>query len=137
MTHQEHLASRPLAEALLSRLTRPQRRQLEALAPPEWIAPTGSRLAIDYLGDSAPFPSGRVEEGFGLADTPRIGSGTIPITLKLLSPARRPVQVTRDLAGFWDGSYAQVRKDMRGRYPKHHWPENPLEAAPQRGLKRR
>ncbi len=137
MTRREHLSRLPLAEALLSRLSRPQRRQLEALAPPEWIAPTGSRIAIDYLDDSAPCLSVRLQEVFGLADTPRIGGGTIPITLKLLSPARRPVQVTRDLAGFWGGSYAQVRKDMRGRYPKHYWPENPLQAAPQRGLKHR
>jgi ATP-dependent helicase HrpB len=137
MTRREHLAKLPLRDALLSRLTRAQRRELEALAPPEWIAPTGSRITIDYLDDSAPCLSVRLQEVFGLADTPRIGGGTTPITLKLLSPARRPVQVTRDLAGFWGGSYAQVRKDMRGRYPKHYWPENPLEAEPQRGLKRR
>jgi ATP-dependent helicase HrpB len=72
-----------------------------------------------------------------LATTPRVGGGAVPITFKLLSPARRPVQVTRDLAGFWGSSYAQVRKEMRGRYPRHNWPENPLEAAPSRGLKRR
>jgi len=79
----------------------------------------------------------RLQEVFGLATTPRVGGGAVPITFKLLSPARRPVQVTRDLAGFWGSSYAQVRKEMRGRYPRHNWPENPLEAAPSRGLKRR
>jgi len=79
----------------------------------------------------------RLQEVFGLATTPRIGGGAVPITFKLLSPARRPVQVTRDLAGFWGSSYALVRKEMRGRYPRHNWPENPLEAAPTRGLKRR
>ncbi|HEX9140458.1 MAG TPA: ATP-dependent helicase HrpB [Steroidobacteraceae bacterium] len=137
MTRREHMAKLSLTEALLARLTRVQRRQLEALAPPEWVAPTGSFIAIDYLDDSAPCLSVRLQEVFGLADTPRIGGGTMPVTLKLLSPARRPVQVTRDLAGFWGGSYAQVRKDMRGRYPKHYWPENPLQAKPQRGVKRR
>jgi ATP-dependent helicase HrpB len=78
-----------------------------------------------------------MQEVFGLADTPRIAGGRVPVTLKLLSPARRPMQITRDLAGFWKGSYAEVRKDMRGRYPRHYWPENPLEAEPVRGLKPR
>ena len=99
--------------------------------------PTGSRIAIDYLDDNAPCVEVRMQEVFGLADTPRIAGGRVPITLKLLSPARRPMQITRDLAGFWKGSYAEVRKDMRGRYPKHYWPENPLEAEPLRGAKPR
>ena len=77
------------------------------------------------------------QEVFGLDSTPRIAGGRAPITFKLLSPAQRPVQVTRDLASFWRGSYADVRKDMRGRYPKHYWPENPLEAEPTRGVRRR
>ena len=77
-----------------------------------------------------------MQEVFGLADTPRIAGGKVPITLKLLSPARRPMQITRDLAGFWRGSYADVRKGD-GRYPRHYWPENPLEAEPVRGLKPR
>jgi ATP-dependent helicase HrpB len=74
---------------------------------------------------------------FGLADTPRLGRGRIPVTLRLLSPAGRPVQVTRDLASFWRGAYTQVRKDLRGRYPKHYWPENPLDAEPTRGVRRK
>ena len=82
------------------------------------------------------FRSVRLQEVFGLAETPRVGGGSVPITLKLLSPARRPVQITRDLGGFWRGSYADVRKDMRGRYPRHYWPENPLEAEPTRGPRR-
>ena len=79
--------------------------------------PTGSRIPIDYLDDSAPAVSVRLQEVFGLQSTPRIGGGQTPITFKLLSPARRPVQVTRDLASFWRGAYAEVRKDLRGRYP--------------------
>jgi ATP-dependent helicase HrpB len=78
----------------------------------------------------------RLQEVFGLDATPRIGGGSVPVTFKLLSPAQRPVQITRDLGGFWRSSYAAVRKDMRGRYPKHAWPENPLEATPTRGAAR-
>jgi ATP-dependent helicase HrpB len=92
---------------------------------------------VDYLDDSAPCLAVRMQEVFGLAETPRIGAGRVPVTLKLLSPARRPMQITRDLAGFWRGSYAEVRKDMRGRYPRHYWPENPLDAEPTRGAPRR
>ena len=99
--------------------------------------PSGSRIHIDYTDESAPAVSVRLQEVFGLETTPRIGGGRVPVTFKLLSPAQRPVQVTRDLASFWRGSYAEVRKDMRGRYPKHHWPENPLEAEPVRGVRRR
>ena len=79
----------------------------------------------------------RLQEVFGLAATPRIGGGTVPLVFKLLSPAMRPVQVTRDLASFWRNAYAEVRKDLRGRYPKHHWPDDPLTAAPVRGARRR
>ena len=79
----------------------------------------------------------RMQEVFGLAATPRIGGGKIPIVFKLLSPAKRPLQVTRDLASFWNNAYKDVRKDMRGRYPRHYWPENPLEAEPTRRVKPR
>jgi ATP-dependent helicase HrpB len=133
----DRLRPEQLREALLSRLTHAQRRQLDELAPTHVTVPTGSRIAIDYLDDNAPSIAVRMQEVFGLADTPRIAGGRVPITLKLLSPARRPMQITRDLAGFWKGSYAEVRKDMRGRYPKHYWPENPLEAEPLRGVRPR
>jgi ATP-dependent helicase HrpB len=126
-----------LREALMARLTHGERRQFDELAPTHVTVPTGSRIAIDYLDDNAPVIEVRMQEVFGLADTPRIAGGRVPVTLKLLSPARRPMQITRDLAGFWKGSYAEVRKDMRGRYPKHYWPENPLEAEPLRGVRRR
>jgi ATP-dependent helicase HrpB len=111
-------------------------RTLDEFAPTHVTVPTGTRVVVDYEDDNAPCIEVRMQEVFGLADTPRIAGGRVPLTLKLLSPARRPMQITRDLAGFWRGSYADVRKDMRGRYPRHYWPENPLEAEAVRGLRR-
>jgi ATP-dependent helicase HrpB len=135
VTRREHLARIPLLDALLARLSWEERRELEALAPSHLSVPSGSRVRIDYLG--APSVSIRLQEVFGLEATPRIAGGRVPITFKLLSPAQRPVQVTRDLASFWRSAYAEVRKDLRGRYPKHDWPENPLQARPVRGVRRR
>src|SRR5690606_17353224 len=106
----ERLEPGQLVEALLSRFTYAQRRAFDAFAPTHVTVPTGSRIAIDYEDDNAPCIEVRMQEVFGLADTPRIGGGKVPLTLKLLSPARRPMQITRDLAGFWRGSYAEVRK---------------------------
>jgi len=137
MTRREHLSRLKLTEALLALLPWPQQRALDDLAPTHLTVPTGSRIRIDYLDESAPVVSVRLQEVFGLEDTPRLARGRVPVTFKLLSPAQRPVQVTSDLAGFWRGSYADVRKDMRGRYPRHYWPENPLEAEPTRGIRRR
>jgi ATP-dependent helicase HrpB len=137
VTRRDHLSRLSLAEALRALLTWDQQRRLDELAPSHLEVPTGSRIRIDYHDESAPVVAVRLQELFGLEDTPRIGGGRVPITFKLLSPAQRPVQVTRDLAGFWRGSYADVRKDMRGRYPKHYWPENPLEAEPTRGVRRK
>ena len=137
ITRKDHLARISLVDALRSLLTWEQQRELDSLAPTHLEVPTGSQIRIDYLDPSAPAISVRLQEVFGLDATPRIGGGRIPVTFKLLSPAQRPVQVTRDLASFWRGSYADVRKDMRGRYPKHYWPENPLEAQPTRGVRRK
>jgi ATP-dependent helicase HrpB len=137
ITRREHLARIPLLDVLLSRLSWQERRELDVLAPAHLTVPSGSRIHIDYMDESAPAVSVRLQEVFGLDATPRIGGGRVPITFKLLSPAQRPVQVTRDLASFWRGAYAEVRKDLRGRYPKHHWPENPLEARAVRGVRRR
>jgi ATP-dependent helicase HrpB len=131
----EQLGSAKLTEALLSRYSHAQRKWLDEFAPLQLTVPTGTRVTVDYGDDNAPCIEVRMQEVFGLADTPRIAGGRVPVTLKLLSPARRPMQITRDLAGFWRGSYAEVRKDMRGRYPRHYWPENPLEAEPVRGLR--
>jgi ATP-dependent helicase HrpB len=137
VTRREHLARIPLLDALLAGLSWDQRRELDALAPSHLTVPSGSQIRIDYLDESAPAVAVRLQEVFGLMATPRIGGGRVPITFKLLSPAQRPVQVTRDLASFWQSAYAEVRKDLRGRYPKHYWPENPFEAQAVRGVRRR
>ena len=137
LTRREHLARLPLAEALRARLGWDRERELDALAPTHLAVPSGSRIRVDYLDESAPAVAVRLQEVFGLAATPRLGGGRVPVTFKLLSPAHRPVQVTRDLESFWRRGYAEVRKDLRGRYPKHHWPEDPLAAEPVRGVRRR
>ncbi len=137
VTRRDHLARLSIVEALGGLLTYQQRRELDEWAPTHLTMPTGSRIRVDYLDESAPAVSVRLQEVFGLSASPLLGRGRVPVTFKLLSPAQRPVQVTRDLGGFWRGSYAQVRKDMRGRYPRHYWPENPLEAQPVRGTRRR
>jgi len=121
----------------LADLTWQQRQVLDADAPTHMEVPTGSRLPIDYADPDSPVLAVRLQEMFGLAETPRIAGGRVPLTLHLLSPARRPVQVTRDLGGFWRSSYHDVRKDLRGRYPKHPWPEDPLAAPPTRRAKPR
>ncbi len=126
-----------LRSVLLDSLTWEQRRALDLLAPTHVGVPTGSRIPVDYADPTAPVLAVRLQELFGLAETPRIGNGAVPLTLHLLSPARRPVQVTRDLGGFWRSSYFDVRKELRGRYPKHEWPEDPLHAAPTRRAKPR
>jgi len=127
----------PTHDLLLGMLTWEQRRQLDELAPTHVVVPSGSRIPIAYADPRAPALAVRLQEMFGLADTPRVAGGRVPVTLHLLSPAHRPVQVTRDLAGFWRSSYFDVRKDLRGRYPKHEWPEDPLNAAPTRRAKPR
>lgn len=137
VTRREHLTRVPLAEALRALLSWNERRKLEELAPSHLTVPTGSQMRIDYLEEGGPSVAVRLQEVFGLRETPCIAGGAVRVTFKLLSPAQRPVQITRDLAGFWQGSYADVRKDLRGRYPKHYWPEKPLEAAPMRGMRPR
>ena len=107
-----------------------QRSDLEKLAPQYYVAPTGTRILIDYSDADSPSVAVRLQEMFGLRTTPSIDDGAVGLTLQLLSPARRPVQVTRDLAGFWRGSYFEVRKELRGRYPKHVWPEDPASHQP-------
>jgi ATP-dependent helicase HrpB len=137
VTRRAQLARVPLAQALRARLTHAQQRELDELAPSHLALPTGTRVRIDYEGEGAPRAAARLQEVYGLAATPRIGRARVPVTLVLLSPAQRPLQVTRDLGSFWRGAYAEVRKDMRGRYPRHDWPEDPLHAAPTRGARRR
>ena len=126
-----------VAAALLGQLDWEQRRRLDQLAPTHFEAPTGSRLPIDYADPRSPGVSVRLQELFGTRETPTVFGGRVALTLHLLSPAQRPVQVTRDLAGFWKTSYYDVRKDLRARYPKHSWPDDPLAAAPTRRAKPR
>ena len=103
------------------------RRELDRLAPMRMEVPSGSHMTIHYEGDE-PTVEVRLQECFGLMETPKVAGGKVPIVMTLLSPAQRPIQITKDLAGFWKGAYQLVRKDMRGRYPKHYWPEDPLTA---------
>jgi ATP-dependent helicase HrpB len=126
-----------LAALLLARLSWKQRARIDDLAPTHVEVPSGSRIRVDYSDPVAPVLAVRLQELFGLTTTPSIYDGAVPLTLHLLSPAYRPVQVTRDLAGFWRTSYFEVRKELRGRYPKHDWPDDPLHAAPTRRAKPR
>jgi ATP-dependent helicase HrpB len=107
-----------------------RQRALEAQAPARWTAPTGNSFAIDYAADGGPRVEVRVQEVYGLAEHPAVAGGRAPLTLALLSPAHRPIQTTKDLPGFWRGSWREVRTEMKGRYPKHVWPEDPASAAP-------
>ena len=126
-----------LGTALRALLPWPLPRRLDAEAPTHFEAPTGSRVPIDYEAEGGPKISIRVQELFGLKSHPTIAGSKIPLLIELLSPAHRPVQTTRDLPGFWRGSYAAVRADMRGRYPKHPWPDDPIAAPPTRRAKPR
>lgn len=110
---------------------------LDQWAPSHWTVPTGTRIRLDYTQGEAPVLAVRLQEVFGMLDTPRLVQGRLPLLLHLLSPAQRPVQVTRDLASFWRETYPEVKKELKGRYPKHHWPDDPLQADPVRGIKRR
>lgn len=119
-----------LAEALLALLDWPARQLLEKLAPADYATPAGSRHAIDYGADGGPTVAARVQEMFGLARHPVIGDPPVPLVLALASPAHRPIQTTRDIASFWSGSWYEVAKEMRGRYPRHSWPDDPANARP-------
>ena len=126
-----------LGALLLARLSWRQRAELDELAPTHVEVPSGSRIRIDYSDPEAPVLAVRLQELFGLDATPSVAGGSVPLTLHLLSPAHRPVQVTRDLAGFWRSSYFDVRKELRGRYPKHAWPDDPMRAEPTRRTRSR
>ncbi|HYF55174.1 MAG TPA: ATP-dependent helicase HrpB [Salinarimonas sp.] len=126
-----------LAEALHALLPWNLQRRLEAEAPTHFEAPTESRVPIDYGAEEGPVLAIRVQELFGLKAHPAIAGGRVPLVLHLLSPAHRPIQITKDLPGFWRGSWAAVRADMRGQYPKHPWPEDPANAPPTRRAKPR
>ena len=116
---------------LRSMLPWPLGADLDALAPATWTPPTGRDVAIDYWAER-PTVSVRVQDVFGVTTHPTIAAGRVPLTMSLLSPADRPIQVTADLPGFWTGSWADVRKDLAGRYPKHRWPHHPESERPGR-----
>jgi ATP-dependent helicase HrpB len=126
-----------LSDALMGLLPWELRARLEREAPTHFEAPTGTPLPIDYEAEQGPTIAVRLQELFGLTTHPSVAKGAVPLVLELLSPAHRPVQVTRDLPGFWRGSYAAVRSDLRGRYPRHPWPEDPASAMPTRRVKPR
>lgn len=137
-TRRAHLARIDLLEALRAQLPWELRQRLDRLAPTHLEVPSGSSIRVDYGGDGGPSMAVKLQEVFGLTDTPRVGGGAVPVTLHLLSPGQRPVAVTADLASFWRNVYPQVRGEMRGRYPKHIWPEDPLTApAVRRSIKPR
>jgi ATP-dependent helicase HrpB len=131
------ISASDLSDAVMGLLPWDLRARLEREAPTHFEAPTGSQVAIDYEAEQGPTIAIRVQELFGLNVHPSIAQGKIPLVVELLSPAHRPVQVTRDLPGFWRGSYAAVRTDLRGRYPRHPWPDDPANAAPTRRAKPR
>ncbi len=114
-----------------------RQRQLDSLAPTHIEVPSGSRVPVDYANPAEPTLSVRLQEMFGLTDTPKVGGGKVPVLIHLLSPARRPVQVTRDLASFWTNGYKAVKAELKGRYPRHYWPDDPLVAEPTARVKRR
>jgi ATP-dependent helicase HrpB len=126
-----------LSTPLHALLGREQLRQLDRQAPTHLTVPSGSNIRIEYDTTDFPILAVRLQEMFGCKETPRVADGKVPVMVHLLSPAKRPVQVTRDLASFWANTYQDVRKELRGRYPKHHWPEDPLTAPPTAKTKRR
>jgi ATP-dependent helicase HrpB len=136
MTTLERVQHMDLATPLHALLSRSQQRELDRLAPTHLTVPSGSQIRVDYTED-VPVLAVRLQEMFGCKDTPRLVHGCLPVMLHLLSPAKRPVQVTRDLASFWTNAYPDVRKELRGRYPKHPWPEDPLTALPTAKTKKR
>jgi ATP-dependent helicase HrpB len=117
-------------QALTALMEWPMQQRVEAEAPAFFTAPTGNRHAIDYEAQEGPVLAIRVQELFGLETHPSVAQGRIPLVLHLLSPAHRPIQITRDLPGFWKGSWAAVKSEMKGRYPKHVWPDDPAKAQP-------
>jgi ATP-dependent helicase HrpB len=128
ISRREHFARMDLGNALRSFLSHAQSAILEREAPTHFTVPSGSHIPIDYLDGDIPTLSVRLQELFGLTQTPAVAAGRQPLLLKMLSPAGRPVQITRDLISFWNRGYHEVKKDLKGRYPKHYWPDDPYTA---------
>ena len=135
VTRRAHLTRLDLAAILRAMLDWEAQQRLERLAPTHLTVPSGSNIAVDYLAGETPVLAVRLQEVFGMSESPQLVDARVPVLMQLLSPARRPVQLTRDLASFWDTTYHQVRKELKGRYPKHYWPENPREATATRRVR--
>ena len=126
-----------LSAVLWSLLSYGQQLSVDRIAPTHITVPTGSQIRLEYRqGAEVPVLRVRLQECFGLLDTPRVDEGKRPVLMELLSPGYKPVQLTADLRSFWSGTYFEVRKELRRRYPKHSWPDNPLEADPVRGVRK-
>jgi ATP-dependent helicase HrpB len=132
-TRRQHLAEIDLNHAVRSLVAPALMRRLDELLPERVKVPSGSSIAIDYESDENPVLRVKLQELFGATSLPRLAHGRLPLRIELLSPAGRPVAITQDLASFWANGYIEVRRELRGRYPKHHWPDDPLSAAPSRG----
>lgn len=130
------LKSLNVNQALRGLLDYPMLQRLDSELPGHYTVPTGSRIAIRYHEDNPPALAVRMQEMFGEASTPTLAQGRVPLVLELLSPAQRPLQITRDLSAFWQGAYREVQKEMKGRYPKHVWPDDPANTAPTRRTKK-
>jgi ATP-dependent helicase HrpB len=126
----EELRRADLSRAIRSRLTKVQLDALARHAPDRLRAPSGNRHALEYPEEGSPVLAVRIQEVFGLRESPRVAAGRVTVVLHLLGPHGRPLQVTSDLASFWERTYAEIRREMRGRYPKHFWPEDPRRAPP-------
>ncbi len=137
MTRLEQLRRLSLEQMLRARLDWDHQQALERLAPERIQVPSGSRRPLQYRPGGPPVLAVRLQELFGLARTPCVCAGRVPVLLHILSPAQRPIQVTQDLAGFWERTYPEVKKELKGRYPKHHWPEDPWQAIPTAGVRPR
>jgi len=137
MRSAEHLKKLDLFAILAAMLDWQQQGRLDREAPTHLTVPSGSKVRLRYTPGEPPVLAVRLQEMFGLADTPKICNNTVPVLLHLLSPAHRPMQITQDLRGFWEGAYYEVKKELRGRYPKHHWPDDPWQARPTSRIKPR
>ncbi|MGA9031193.1 MAG: ATP-dependent helicase HrpB [Sulfuricaulis sp.] len=137
VTRRDHLTRLDLSAILKNLLDWEQGRRLEEEAPTHLEVPSGSSVRLEYIPGESPVLKVKLQEMFGLADTPRVAGGKVPVTLHLLSPAQRPIQVTQDLRGFWERTYPEVKKELKGRYPRHPWPDDPWSATPTRRATRR
>ena len=130
MKSRSDLQKLQMQQLLEGKLSWKQKQELDAQVPTHIVVPSGSRIPVDYSDPESPVLAVRLQELFGLKNTPLLARGRLPVTLHLLSPSQRPVQVTRDLSSFWEHAYFEVKKDLKGRYPKHHWPDDPYTAVP-------